>query len=149
MFGLAVLSSIAVATAAPADTPIQYQEGQTWEYQTRPEDTGSLLRIQKVEENPAFAKYGPIYHISVIGVRFRDAPLSGDLPHLPVSRETLDASVTRLSYSSVTFPAADPGIAEWRSAHGGVFTIPLADIISSVEQMFKHGSPRPAAPIHS
>jgi hypothetical protein len=140
MFSLAVIGAVAVATAGQADAPIAYQEGQVWEYRTRPQDAGSFVRIQRVEANPAFPKYGPIYHISVIGVHFKDAPLSGDLAHLPVSRETLDASVIRLSTASATFPDAGPGIDEWRSAQGGVFTIPLADIIGSVEQMFRQPS---------
>lgn len=140
MFAWAFLSAVAIATAGQADARVGYQEGQVWEYRTRPEDSGSLLRIQSIEANPAFAKYGPIYHISVVGVHFQGAALSGELAHLPVSRETLDASVTRLSSASVTFPNADPGIAEWRSAQGGVFTIPLAEIISSVEQMFQQRS---------
>ena len=137
MLGIALLALAAAPDAARADPGIQYQEGQVWEYRTRPEDTGSVLRIQKIEEGTGFAKYGPIYHISIIGVQFRDVPLSGTLQHLPVSRETLDASVTRLSNSAATFPSAKPGIEEWRSAKGGVFTIPLAEIIGAVEQGFK------------
>jgi hypothetical protein len=140
MFGLAFIGAAAIATAGQTDAPIVYREGQVWEYRTRPEDAGSLLRIQRIEANSAFTKYGPIYHISVIGVHFKDVPLSGDLAHLPVSRETLDASVIRLSSASLTFPDAGPGIDEWRSAQGGVFTIPLSEIIGSVEQMFRQPS---------
>lgn len=140
MFGLAFIGAVAFASAVQADAPAVYQQGQVWEYRTRPEDTGSLLRIQRIEANPALAQYGPIYHISVIGARFKDRRLSGNLAHLPVSRQTLDASVIRLSSASPTFPDAGPGIDKWRSAQGGVFTIPLAEIIGSVEQMFR---PRP------
>src|SRR4051794_3852276 len=134
--GWAFLVAVAIAAPNPAPEHAEYAAGQGWEYRTRSEDTGSLLRIQRIETNPAFAKYGPIYHISVIGVHFTNTPLSGELQHLPVSRETLDASVTRLSSASVAFPNAEAGIAEWRSAQGGVFTIPLADIINVVEQTF-------------
>ena len=143
MFAWAFLGTVGIATAGQTDTQARYQEGQVWEYRTRPQDTGSLVRIQRIEANPAFAKYGPIYHISIVGVHFKNAAISGELPHLPVSRETLDASVTKLSSSAVTFPDAEPGIAEWRAAKGGVFTIPLANIIGSVEQMFQPPSDPP------
>jgi hypothetical protein len=133
---------IAVASAAmAADSPSRdYKEGQVWEYRTRPTDDGSLLRIQKIEVVPAFAQHGPVYHISIIGVHFSAAPISGELQHLPVSRETLDASVTRLSRSVRPFPDANAGIQEWRAANGGVFTIPVAKIISSVELMFQNSN---------
>jgi hypothetical protein len=136
----AFLGALAITTAGHSETQTVYREGQVWEYRARPEDNGSLLRIQKIETDPVFKKYGPIYHISVIGVRFNGIPLSGELAHLPVSRQTLDASVTRQSTASVTFPDAAPGIAEWRLAKGGVFTIPLSEIIGAVEQMFRQGS---------
>jgi hypothetical protein len=118
-----------------------YAVGQVWEYRTRPGDEGSLLRIQQVEESgPA---PGPIYHISVIGVRFRQAPLSGQLAHLPVSRATLDASVTRLSATTPSFPDVSPGIAQWREVRGGVFTIPLAEVVDMVERMVAQQSSQP------
>lgn len=135
MFAWTFLVAAAAATLGQADARETYREGQVWEYRTRREDEGSLLRIQRIETPPASANHSPIYHISVIGVHFHGAPLAGELAHLPVSRETLDASVTRLSTASVAFPDAEPGIAEWRSAQGGVFTIPLAEIITSVERM--------------
>jgi hypothetical protein len=50
-----------------------------------------------------------------------------------VSRATLDASVTQLSASKTVFPDPAPGIAQWRDAKGGVFTIPLADILSTID----------------
>jgi hypothetical protein len=135
MFAWAFLGAIAVATAAQADAPDRYQVGQVWEYRTRPQDSGSLLRIQKIEAEPGSASHTKIYHISVVGVHFQQAGFNGELAHLPVSRETLDASVTHLSSASATFPDAEPGIADWRSAEGGVFTIPLAEVVGWIEQM--------------
>lgn len=76
-----------------------------------------------------------MYHVSVIGVRFARSDIAGVLPHLPVSRRTLDASVIRLTTTKRALPttAADEGIAEWRRARGGVFTISLAQIADVVE----------------
>lgn len=133
-FYLAALVATAMGIASP---PTPYQEGQVWEYRTRQQDQGSLLRIQKIENEPGLAQQGPIYHISVIGVHFNGAALSGVLQHVPVSREALDASVTRMSPSNASFPDPSAGIKEWRAAKGGVFTITLAEIIAIVESTFQ------------
>src|SRR5579859_1982002 len=121
---LMVLTVMSLGLMDATSSHHDYAEGQVWEYHTRQGDEGSLLRIQKVEQ---LEKIGPVYHISVIGVHFAHAPLAGVLQHLPVSQATLDASVTRLSSSTATFPDPSAGIAQWRAANGGVFTIPLAD----------------------
>ena len=111
--------------------PDRYAAGQVWEYRTRPADTGSLLKIQRVDQD---ANLGPIYHISVIGLSLRSQKMDPVLSHTPVSRETLDASVTRLSTKPSTFPDPSEGIAQWRSAGGGVFTITVAEIVEFVDQ---------------
>lgn len=120
--------------AAPAAAERHYSEGQVWEYRTRPNEPGSLLKIQRIEQRGE--AHGPVYHISLIGLQLgRDAPEA--LPHAPVSRETLDASVTRLSNSRADFPAVEEGIAEWRAATGGVFTITVAEIAAVVEETLR------------
>jgi len=111
-----------------------YTAGQVWEYRTRPGDEGSLLKIQQVEADPPLAKRGPIYHISVIGFHLSNPQVVSILPHAPVSQQTLDASVIRLATTSAAFPDAAPGIDEWRQAKGGVFTIPVAEIIDILDQ---------------
>jgi len=57
--------------------------------------------------------------------------MAGILPHIPVSATTLDASVTHLAAQHPEFPtvALQKGIAEWRAAKGGVFTIPISEIV--------------------
>ena len=129
----ALAAAILLAGFSQAD---RYAAGQVWEYRTRPADTGSLLRIQRVEHD---ATLGPIYHISVIGLRLRNRDMEPNLPHTPVSRETLDASVTRLSNKTPNFPEFEPGIAQWRADRGGVFTIPVADIIEIVDRQTSGG----------
>ena len=114
----------------------RYAVGQVWEYRTRPGDEGSLLKIQRVEPYPN-APAGDalrVYHISIIGVRLGPEHAPTDLQHLPVSEVTLDASVTRRSESRAAFPTSDEGIAEWRAAQGGVFTISVAEIVGIVDQ---------------
>jgi hypothetical protein len=63
------------------------------------------------------------------------------MQHLPVSELTLNASVTRLSAGNADFPSADEGIAMWREAQGGVFDIPLAEIVGIVDRQMSGASP--------
>jgi hypothetical protein len=139
---LAALTALLVGASLSAQTPApKYVVGQVWEYKTRPQDAGSLLKIQRVETDGD----RPVYHISIIGVHFRQPGPAGILPHLPVSDQTLDASVTRLSPTSPDFPtttSVDEGIAEWRKAEGGVFTISVAKIVDVIEQSIS-GPPQP------
>lgn len=114
--------------------PAPYAEGQVWEYRTRPGDEGSLLKIQRIERDPAFEKSGPVYHISVVGFHLQNPTVLPMLPHAPVTKQTLDASVTALSKSDRPFPPAEAGIEEWRQAQGGVFTISVAEIIDILDR---------------
>jgi hypothetical protein len=133
---LAVLALFA-GLAGQAPAPERYAEGQVWEYRTRPGDEGSLLKIQRIEAWPdAPSEDGRrVYHISLIGVRFGPQRPPSELQHFPVSRETLDASVVRPSETIADFPIPDEGIAAWRADRGGVFTIPVAEIVEALEQM--------------
>ncbi|MFZ5747485.1 MAG: hypothetical protein ACOY45_07480 [Pseudomonadota bacterium] len=123
------LLALAIAwIALSAQTaPLHYSAGQVWQYRTRPQDAGSRVKIQRVER----IGDSDVYHVSIVGLHFRTEQVIGTLPHLPVSRQTLDKSVTELAPSApADFPddAVDAGIAEWRRAEGGVFTISLAEI---------------------
>ena len=126
---MAVCLSAATAPKHPA-----YAEGQVWEYRALPGDEESLLRIQKIEVLPDAAEQGPVYHISIIGLHMAGLAASQQLQHAPVSRESLDASVTRLSSAHPAFPDPGPSIAEWRAAHGDVFTVPVAEVVRFVKQ---------------
>lgn len=130
--GLAIAAALLAGAAQAA--PSRYATGQVWEYRTRPGDEGSLLKIQKIETDPRFAKAGPVYHISVIGFHLANPRIRPVLPHAPVTRRVLDASVTRLSGVRPLFPDAVPGIVQWQSAHGGVYTIPVAQIIDALDR---------------
>jgi hypothetical protein len=134
-----LLAAMGLSGQAP---PPKYVEGQVWEYRTRPQDAGSLLKVQRISMMEA----KKVYHISVVGVHFATPGIAGILPHIPVSDETLDASVTKLSAEKRDFPtsALDEGIAEWRKAQGGVFTIPMSQIVGIIdEQMASAQMPAP------
>jgi hypothetical protein len=101
----------------------RYAEGQVWEYRTRRGEEGSLVKIQRIETEPE--TNAPVFHVSLVGLNW---PGSNVLAHAPVSQHTLDISVTQLSADHGQFPAADEGIAEWRRANGGVYSVSLAEI---------------------
>ncbi len=133
--------TLVMGTAVAGPPARTYAEGQVWEYRTRPEDKGSLLKIQKIDVLPEFTKTGPVYHISIIGVHFIGLPLDGTLQHAPFSKAALDASVTKLSSSKAVFPDIGEGIAEWKRAQGGVFTVSVAEAVSFAEETLRRQKP--------
>lgn len=134
-FKRALTAAIIFAALTGERLPSTYSEGQVWEYRTRAGDEGSLLKIQHIEQNPAFRKLGPVYHVSIVGFHLSNPTITPMLPNAPVSQMTLDASVIRLSSRLRDFPSADAGIAEWRLAQGGVYTIDVAAIIDSLDAL--------------
>ena len=133
MMRRAMQAICALALLGAAPPAHQFAEGQVWEYRTRPADAGSLLKIQKIERVPAFAQFGPVFHVTVIGVHLGKPRGPADtMDHAPFSRGALDASVTRLFTAPAVFPDAAEGIAEWHKARGGMFTIPVATAVESV-----------------
>lgn len=126
-----VLAAVALALSGQA-APAKYEAGQVWAYRTRPQDAGSLLKIQQVGDFGG----SKVYHLSIVGVQFANRQIAGTLPHIPVSEATLDASVTQRASAQANFPtkALQDGIAEWETAKGGVFTIPVAQIIDIIDQ---------------
>ena len=140
---LAALLGPGAAAAAAVDAE-GYREGQVWDYRTRPGDEGSLLRIGRIEPSPAGVDGDRIYHISIAGVRLAPEGAPTILEHLPVAKETLDASVTRRTDRTADFGDMDEGIAEWRRARGGVFKIPVADLIETIAQTLVTGTAQPS-----
>jgi hypothetical protein len=109
----------------------KYAAGQVWEYRTRPQDAGSLLKIQQIEGEGQ----DRVYHVSIVRVRFATSGVAGTLGHIPVSNAALDASVTKIAPAKAEFPKIEfqEGIAEWKKAQGGVFTIPVAQIVGIID----------------
>lgn len=137
---LALLISMTSVEAAMAEEPVerQYAEGQVWTFRARAGEEGATLLINKVEQDP---RLGEIYHISVFGVRLDNPRAPGgvttDLPHFPVSRETLDKSCLELRGVSEPNSEYLPGYAQWREAfdagQAGVFDIPVDKIVDIVQ----------------
>ncbi len=137
----AAIAAFAGAGGANSAVPEgRYAEGQVWEYRARPGDEASRLRIQKIEPFPA-VEGGKAYHIAIAGVNLGSQARSGIIQHVPVSQATLDASVTRLSSVDLDFGDVEEGIAEWRRAEGGVFTISVAKIVEVMVETLATGHP--------
>jgi len=130
---LAVLVALFLGAPAMAQAN-DYAVGQVWEYETSPQDQGSLIRIQAIETIGPESKPMEVFHISMINIHLADGSLIPEIQHLPVSRETLDSSVTKLSDNRATFPDYREGLERWREANGGVFTITLAEIGDVIRQ---------------
>jgi hypothetical protein len=58
---------------------LNYSVGQVWEYKNRPQDSGSLLKVQKIEKIGAGDDQMEVFHISVIGITYAD-PRGGGVP---------------------------------------------------------------------
>jgi hypothetical protein len=141
------LACLLVLSTLPVRAQTQkYAEGQVWEYRTRPGEESSLLRIGKIETVGAA---GEVFHISIVGLRIAvpqqpDVRLT-ELPHVPVSRRTLDQSVTKLSKTVLKSPDFSKSYADWRknadAGRVGVFTVSVASIVGSVEETLKNNAP--------
>lgn len=132
---VAIILSAMVSGAFAHD----YAVGQVWTYHVRPADAGSTLQINKIEKDP---KLGTIYHISVFDLRIASPIAPGgfirELPHLPVSQQTLDKSVESLMPQPARAVDYAPGYGAWRLAfdagRGGIYTISVAEIIDLLAQ---------------
>ena len=117
----------------------KYAVGQLWAYRTRPSEPDSTVLINYVEHNQIL---GDIYHIGVLGVSLpspgpENNPIT-ELPHFPVSRATLDKSVTALVENRRPDPTYIEGYREWKQAFddgkAGIFDISVAEIVDIIEQ---------------
>lgn len=137
---LAFLIPMTNVEVAMAEEPMerQYAEGQVWTFRARAGEEGATLLINRIEQDPRF---GAIHHISVFGVRLDNPRAPGgvttELPHFPVSRETLDKSCLELRGVREPDPDYLPGYAQWREAfdagQAGVFDIPVDKIVDIVQ----------------
>nr|WP_298925629.1 hypothetical protein [uncultured Erythrobacter sp.] len=89
-----------------------------------------MIKIQEVDQIGPEDDPMIVYHISMIGIQIPNVSDPIEISHLPVSRETLDASVTVQMSPDVEFPDYHEGKQTWAEANGGVFTITLAEIAS-------------------
>lgn len=134
---LAMLLSL---TALPASAQ-EFREGQIWHYQTRPGEEGSRLFIARIDRGLGSQS---IYHIYLDGLQLKNPLYPGGvqdhLPHAPVTRQSLEQSVTGLVQEEAAMPDISEGYAAWLLAfekgQAGVFPMPVSAIVQYIEDAF-------------
>lgn len=133
-----ILLTVLWSSLASASDPT-LAVGQRWSYRTRPDEDGSTLVIGRLERHPTF---GEIAHISIFGLRIktpqRPDGVTSTLGHIPISVESLRSSLLELMGSGSPDENFEQGYAIWsdvvKDGEGGVFSIPVREIVSYVEQ---------------
>lgn len=133
-----ILLAMALASFFGFAQAHDFAAGEVWSYRTRSGEEGSTLLINKVEPDQ---KLGLIFHISVSGVHVKNRRAASgetkELPHFPVSKETLEKSCIKRVGKTKPNENYREGYNQWKQAfdqgQAGVFTIPVSEIISFVE----------------
>jgi hypothetical protein len=137
VLAITLLLSLAAAPAVAAS----FEEGQIWHYQARPGEEASRLFIARIDRGIGTQT---IYHIYLDGLKLKNPLYEGGvqdrLPHAPVTRRSLETSVTELLEENATMPDIAEGYAAWLLAfekgQAGVFTLPVNQIVQHIEDAF-------------
>jgi hypothetical protein len=114
----------------------RYRVGQVWRYQTRPGEEASRAIVGRIEK---IEGVGSVVHVKLTALRLRGPQgVATVIFHAPVAEPQLSASVTELTGERGDLEGFAEGYALWRSAYesgkAGVFTLPLAGVVDSMEQ---------------
>jgi len=120
----------------------EFSEGQLWSYKSRQGEEDSRVLINKIEQDE---KLGNIYHISIYDINLKNSRsetgVVEDLPHFPVSEETLDMSLDELIKVTQINSEYIEGYNSWKSAfdarEAGIFTISIAEIVEVIEESIR------------
>ncbi len=114
-----------------------FHAGETWEYQTRPQEPASTFRVLRVETLPDGSN---VVHIEVRGLQIVSPNAPGGrvevAGHLPVSETALSQSATRRVSTGESSPMPEGyenWRREWEQGRAGVFTIALSEIVDVLE----------------
>ena len=140
LFGCGKNSQPAVATSD------QFAVGQIWEYKTRPGEEGSRVIVGRIE---SIDKVGKVVHVKLSGLKISNPGAPGGysttMGHAPIMEEKLKESVTKLAGQSGDLEGFQEGYNTWlqehRSGKAGVFSIPLREIVDSMEQALAKATP--------
>jgi hypothetical protein len=114
----------------------RYRVGQVWRYQTRPGEEASRAIVGRIEKIEGI---GSVVHVKLTELRLRGPQgVATVIFHAPVAEPQLSASVSELTGERGDLEGFAEGYALWRSAYAsgkaGVFTLPLAGVVDSMEQ---------------
>jgi hypothetical protein len=111
-----------------------FAPGQMWSYATRPGEEQSRIIIDAVDHDE---RLGTMVYVTVQGIGIKNPRLKQgiqDMIHLPFSEEALYKSgITKVS-DNEQLPAFQEGYEEWKKQNGGVFTVPVADVLAAIEK---------------
>lgn len=109
-----------------------FKAGSVWRYRTRPQEQESTLTILAVE--------GTICHIRIDDINLRNKNVAGGIqsyfPHVPISLEALQASVTE-QIDNTEITEMPDGYTVWQEQQGGVFSLDVAEILTVIEEMLR------------
>jgi hypothetical protein len=122
----------------------EFKVGQVWNYRARPGEESSTLVILKVETAPGWSN---IVHVGVTGLKFKTAKgIQDTLPHLPMDETFVKSSVTTKVGDDGKRTDFQEGYKMRREAassgKGGVFTLSVAEVVSTVEEGLKKAQSR-------
>jgi hypothetical protein len=142
--GLLIVSACSATSPTPSATqPMPpcgqeatfstFELGAVWSYESRPGEEASTFTVRCIEETPGG---GRSVHIEVDGVSIQAAGGTTDsIGHLAVTEDSLtEVIVERVGFDDG--PASQSfvdGYSSWRDSNGGVWTVPLAQVIDDVE----------------
>ncbi|AHM59248.1 hypothetical protein D770_04905 [Flammeovirgaceae bacterium 311] len=115
----------------------KYQAGQVWQYETRKHEENSTLEILQVD----MGERDTIVHIALHHLRLKNPhtenSITDELPHLPMSVTSIDASVMQLVESKEP-PHIPEGYYLWKEAYetgkAGVYTLSVKEAVNAVEE---------------
>jgi len=124
---------------------VKYNVGQEWNYKTRQGEENSTLKILKIEE---YLQHGKVIHISIGGLKVRNPNskegIAEEFTHIPISEKALDESVTELKNENSKIPKYIEGYSYWKKefdkGQAGVFSIPVSEIVNSMEEAILTGN---------
>ncbi len=110
-----------------------FELGAVWSYETRPGEETSTFTVRCIEES---ASGGRTIHIEVAGISIETAGgIADSIGHLPVAEDSLaEVIVERVGFDEEAASRSFvDGYSSWREANGGVWTLPLAQVLDEVE----------------
>lgn len=122
----------------------KYEIGQIWEYETRDGEEESTLTIVALQNDD---KEGVIISVYVDGLHIKNPAaengFSSEIQHLPISKEALNKSVTKLKGHTEQLPDFYEGYWEWKrvfaSGEAGVFPITVKEAVETMEDAINQG----------
>jgi hypothetical protein len=109
--------------------------GQRWTYRSRPGEEQSRARVLVVETIPGL---GEVVHVGIDDVQVANPVhphgFSTSIGHVPITREAFDRSVLDVVETVANAPDFETHQV-WRDDGGGVFTHPLAAIVTAEDAL--------------